>query len=74
MGNYIVVRPGRRNGMKIPYSRYRELTQAVLGDIIPLWLAGAASRAWDLDLSGRPVAGTVLVRPESPFGYGRASY
>ncbi|MGH4003596.1 MAG: radical SAM protein [Pseudonocardiaceae bacterium] len=74
VGNYIVVRPGRRNGMKIPYSRYRELTQAVLGDIIPLWLAGAASRAWDLDLSGRPVAGTVLVRPESPFGYGRASY
>ncbi|MGH3800787.1 MAG: radical SAM protein [Pseudonocardiaceae bacterium] len=74
LGDYIVVRPGRRNGMKIPYSRYWELTQAIPGDIIPLWLAGAASRAWDLDLSGRPVAGTVLVRPESAFGYGRASY
>ncbi len=74
LGNYIVVRPGRRNGIKIPYPRYRELTQALPGDIIPLWLAGAAYRAWDVDLSGRPVAGTVLVRQESPFGYGRASY
>ncbi len=60
--------------MKIPYTKYQEFTQIISGDIIPVWLAEAARRAWDLDLSGRPVAGTVLVRPESPFGYGRASY
>ena len=74
LGNYIVVRPGRRNGVKIPYSKYRELTQDIPGGIIPVWLAETACRAWDLDLSGRPVAGTVLVRSESPFGYGCASY
>jgi hypothetical protein len=74
LDNYIVARPGQRNGMKIPYSKYRELTQAVCGDVIPVWLAEAARRAWDLDLSGRPVAGTILVRRESPSGYGRASY
>ncbi|MGH3694556.1 MAG: radical SAM protein [Pseudonocardiaceae bacterium] len=74
LGDYIVVRPGRRNGMKIPCSRYWELIQAIPGDIVPTWLAGAVHRAWDLDLSRRPVAGTVLVRLKSPLGYGRASY
>lgn len=74
LGSYIVVRPGRRNGVKIPYPKYQELTKAIAGAMIPLWLVGAARRAWELDLSGRPVRGTILVRPESPFGYGRASY
>ncbi|HEU0088808.1 MAG TPA: radical SAM protein [Pseudonocardiaceae bacterium] len=74
LDNYIVVRPGWRNGVKIPYLRYQELTQALPGDIIPTWLTEAACRAWGLDLSGRTIAGTVLVRSESPFGYGRASY
>lgn len=74
LGDYLVVRPGRRNGVKIPYVKYQELIHAVPGDIIPTWLVDAACRAWDLDLSGRSVAGTVLVRSESRLGYGRASY
>ncbi|MGH3932884.1 MAG: hypothetical protein ACRDTF_23250 [Pseudonocardiaceae bacterium] len=74
LGNHLVVRPGRRNGVKIPYARYQELTQAIPGGMIPVWLAGAANRAWDLDLSGRPVTGTVLVRPQSPFGYGHTFF
>ncbi|MGH3868543.1 MAG: hypothetical protein ACRDQ4_20965 [Pseudonocardiaceae bacterium] len=44
--------------LKIPYAKYQELTQATPGDIIPVWLAEAARHAWDLDLSGRRVAGT----------------
>jgi len=74
LGNYIVVQPGRRNGIKIPYAKYQELTRGISGEIIPVWLAGAARQAWDLDLSERSIAETVLVRPESPFGYGLASY
>ncbi|WP_405777263.1 radical SAM protein [Streptomyces sp. NBC_00859] len=33
-----------------------------------------ARRAWELDLSGRPLGETVLVPARSPYGYGRASY
>ena len=34
----------------------------------------AVHRRWGLDLTGRPLAGTVLVRQPSRYGYGRASY
>ncbi len=47
LGDYIVVRPGHRNGMKIPNSKYRELAQAVCADMIPVWLVEAARHAWD---------------------------
>ena len=40
----------------------------------PDWLAEAASRAWGINLTGRPVARTVLIRGESALSYGRASY
>ena len=74
LGNYIIVRPGRRNGIKISYTKYQELRRRISGDIVPAWLTEAARRAWDLDISGRHVGGTVLIRSESSFGYGRASY
>lgn len=32
LGNYIVVRPGRRNGIKIPYIKYQEFTQVIPGE------------------------------------------
>jgi len=74
LGNYLVVRPGRPNGVKIPYSRYHELMQADPGEINPAWLADLAHQAWDLDIAHQPQSSTILVRPESPSGYGRASY
>lgn len=71
LGNYLLLRPGRQNGVKIPRPRYEELATA---QTCPGWLADATQQAWNLNLSARPVAGTVLVRPESPYGYARASY
>jgi len=35
LGNYIIVRPGRRNGMKISYAKYQELRREISGDIVP---------------------------------------
>jgi organic radical activating enzyme len=37
-------------------------------------LVSVARRAWDLDISRAPLSGSILVRSESSFGYGRASY
>lgn len=74
MGNYIAVRPGLSNGIKIPRAKYADLTHIAPDDIVPVWLAGAAHRAWDLDIFDEPLSGTVLIRPESQFAYGRASY
>jgi MoaA/NifB/PqqE/SkfB family radical SAM enzyme len=74
LGDYIVVRSGRRNGVKISHAKYKELSQAVPGDISPAWLVAVARRAWDLDVSDGLMFGGILVRSESSFGYGRASY
>jgi hypothetical protein len=40
----------------------------------PWWTAEAARRAFGLNLAGRRLAETVLVRGLSPLGYCRASY
>src|SRR5260370_42462546 len=71
LGNYLLLRPGRQNGVKIPMPRYAELATA---QACPAWLADAAQHAWNLDRSGRPVTGTVLIRPESPHSAARAPY
>jgi hypothetical protein len=71
LGNHLLIRPGQRNGVKIPQSAYAALSRA---QICPDWLVDAAERAWGIDLSGQPVADAVLIRGESPLGYGRASY
>jgi hypothetical protein len=72
LGNYVVVRPGSSSGMKIPRARYKELAQPAHGGVSPAWLVAAVWRTWDLDLSERPVAETVLVRTESSLAFGRA--
>lgn len=71
LGNYIVARPGSPNGLKIPSARYEELRSAL---VFPDWLADAARRAWGIVLSGKPTYSRLLVREESAYGYGRASY
>lgn len=72
--DYLVLRPGSTQGVKIPGRRYRELRQVAAGEVCPGWLVESVRRRWGLDLSGRSLSETVLVRRPSPYGYGRASY
>jgi MoaA/NifB/PqqE/SkfB family radical SAM enzyme len=74
LDDYLVLRPGSTQGVKIPHRYYTQLSQATAGEKCPGWLVDAVRRRWDLDLTAHPLAGTVLVRTPSPYGYGRASY
>ncbi|MGH3625040.1 MAG: radical SAM protein [Sciscionella sp.] len=72
--DYLVLRPGSTQGLKLPPRHYQQLQQASHDEACPGWLVDAVRRRWDLDLTGRPLAETVLVRTPSSYGYGRASY
>jgi MoaA/NifB/PqqE/SkfB family radical SAM enzyme len=76
LDHHLVLRPGAKNGLKIPHPRYQELEQAATTthEVCPAWLADPVRQAFGLDLTGRPVNGTVLVRPPSSCGFVRASY
>jgi uncharacterized Fe-S cluster-containing radical SAM superfamily protein len=75
VGEYLVLRPGSPNGLKIPHSKYLQLGQiGAAGGICPAWLVDAARQDWDLEISGRAVNYAVIVRTQSTYGYGRASY
>ena len=74
LDRHLVLRPGRRNAVKIPAARYAQLQAASPAGACPGWLADAARTAWGIDVSGRPLRETVIVRAPSPAGYGRASY
>jgi hypothetical protein len=71
LGDYLLLRPGARNGVKLPRMKYAELSQKAT---CPEWLVKVARQSWNLDIANRPVAGTVLVRRETAYGFGRASY
>jgi MoaA/NifB/PqqE/SkfB family radical SAM enzyme len=72
LGDYVVLRPGAANGVKISRAKYEEIALAH-GDGPP-WFEDAVRRAWNVDISGRPFHETTLVRRETAYGYGRASY
>lgn len=74
LDTHLVLRPGRRNAVKISAARYAQLRAAGPAGSCPGWLADAAHRAWGTDVSGRPLGGLAVVRLPSPLGYGRASY
>jgi len=75
LDDYLILRSGSASGVKIPLWYWQQLQQVRPGEACPEWLSDAVHRRWpDLDLTGRPLSDTVLVRPQSPFGYGRASY
>lgn len=75
LGEDLVVRPGSPNGLKIPHRKYLQLGQIGAADgICPAWLVDAAARAWNIEISGRAVNHAVIIRTQSPYGYGRASY
>ncbi|MCJ1677583.1 radical SAM protein [Streptomyces sp. APSN-46.1] len=72
---HLLLRPDSPRAVKIPYAKYAELQRAMAAaDPVPGWLADVARRAWGFDLTGRPVAGAVLVRPRSRFRYNRGTW
>jgi len=71
---HVVVRPGYDGAIRIGAARYAELRDAHPDAPLPSWLAEAVRAGWGADLTGRLVGGTVLVRPETGYGYARASY
>lgn len=76
LDDYVVVRPGSHQAVKIGAQRYRDLLGAttVPEASSPPWLVDAVRARWNLDLRGRALRDTVKVREPSPLGYGRASY
>ncbi|MEV7476694.1 radical SAM protein [Streptomyces halstedii] len=74
-GTFLVARPGARAGIQIPRALYEQLASlAESSGPLPVWLLDAARAAWGLDLTGRPARAVLLMRPETRFGYGRATY
>ncbi len=69
LGKHFVLRQGSTQGMQVPTGRFDEQHRAADADgRVPDWLADAAQRLWNVDLAGRPMNGTVLVRPDAPYG------
>ena len=71
---HLVVRPGYDGAVRIGAARYAELRDAPADAPVPAWLAGPARAGWGMDMTGRLIRDTVLVRPETGYGYARASY
>lgn len=76
LDEYLILRPDSRQAIKVGGGRYNELLDGVKGSAAPCpdWLVNAARQRWGVDLNGRPLVGTVLVRERSAYGFGRASY
>src|SRR5450755_1306506 len=71
---HVVVRPGHDGAVRIGTARYAELRDAPPDAPVPDWLTGPVRAGWGTDLTGHPIRDTVLVRPETTYGYARASY
>jgi sulfatase maturation enzyme AslB (radical SAM superfamily) len=71
---HVLVRPGREGGVRIGEAIFAQLRDAAPDAVVPAWLAEAARNGLGADVDGQPIAGTIMVRPETPHGYARASY
>ncbi len=57
LDEYLVLRPGSTQGLKIPLHRYSRLRQAAAGgEVCPGWLSDPVQRLWGLDIVGWPVS------------------
>lgn len=74
--DYLVLQPDSAQAIQIGGKLYDELVAAASNSSAPCppWLIDAARQRWSLDLDGELLAGTVLVRNRSTYGFGRASY
>ena len=71
---HVVVRPGCDGAVRIGAARYAELRDAPPDAPVPGWLTEPVRAGWGTDLTGRLIGDTILVRPETAYGYARASY
>jgi uncharacterized Fe-S cluster-containing radical SAM superfamily protein len=76
LGQYLLLQPGSTDGVQLPRGYFDQLAQAAAaGGSYPPWLSGLARQRWRVELpESDAIDGRVLVREESPFGYGRASW
>lgn len=74
LNDYLILRSGSAQGMKIPRHRYLELTGTTDADPCPTWLVDAVRRRWGLDVDGQPVSKVAVIRPQTQLGFARASY
>ncbi|WP_030260582.1 MULTISPECIES: radical SAM protein [Streptomyces] len=75
LNSFVVLRPGRLEGIKLPEHRFRELEYARdSGATLPFWLAAAARARWGIEPAIRPASEAVLVRDASMYGHSRASW
>jgi hypothetical protein len=71
---HIVVSPGRDGGIRLGSARYATLRDTPAGAPVPSWLAAPARAAWGLNLADRRTGEAIIIRPETSYGYARASY
>jgi MoaA/NifB/PqqE/SkfB family radical SAM enzyme len=76
LGQYLLLRPGSTAGVRLPRAHFDQLAQAAAaGSSYPPWLAGLARQRWAVELpAAAAMQGGVLVREQSAYGYGRASW
>jgi hypothetical protein len=65
----VIVNPGFEGGIKIGVNKYAELRDAVATVPVPGWLSAATLAQWSVDVTDRIVGDTVLVRPDTEYGY-----
>jgi uncharacterized Fe-S cluster-containing radical SAM superfamily protein len=76
LGQYLLLRPGSAAGVRLPRAHFDQLAQAAAaGASYPPWLARLARQRWRVELpAAAAMQKRVLVREESVYGYGRASW
>ncbi|MFD7826194.1 radical SAM protein [Kitasatospora sp. NPDC059803] len=73
--SFVVLRPGRLEGIELPERRFRELEHSHDSEAnLPFWLAHAARTRWGAELAIRPTSEAVLVRDAPVYGHSRASW
>lgn len=70
-GEHVILRPGSRRALRIGKRRFHELRDAPR---CPPWLVKASGQVWSLNLAGRSVADSVIVRKPTPHGFVRATH
>ncbi|MQS11977.1 radical SAM protein [Streptomyces kaniharaensis] len=75
LNGFVLLRPGRLEGIKLPERRFRDLAQARdSGSGIPSWLAEATRTRWAVQLAPRSVGDATLIRDAPAYGHSRASW
>lgn len=74
LGGHLALSPGRSRAIKIPQDKYAQLQSAGPDELCPDWLANAAMRSWNINITGRLLRDIAILRAPSLLGYGRASY